>query len=446
MSKIFVTVSIFVVLGGMLSAAGAVSSDTTYCKTAMSKDGMLDKFLRYVRVSSQSQYGSDPSAWAMTPGQVEMSRILEEDARAIGAVVYRSDDSYVYVDVRANVSDDVPVLGISCHLDFTPEAPGDSIVPIVIRNYGGGDILQGNDSKIYFDSPEGAALKDLIGATIVHTDGTTLLGGDDKNGVTIAMCLIETLMGNPEFKHGRVQFVFCPNEDVGMAAERIDKERFNPDILYDLDGGGGADIITENFTARGLDVQFIGHYAHPGDAKAQKLGDALAAASAFIANIPVKYRPENTEGKEGYIHPWNMTSDGNDYTVSTRIRYFDKEEGEEFDRILRADLDSVGKNFPNVEVKVIQDKLQYENVAYNMHPESRAIMERAASETGVDVNFKSERGGTTASMFTAKGLRGGMCIFTGQHAIHSTKEYSVLEEMHDAYRLMLHAIASTSRN
>ena len=133
MSKILVTVSIFVVLGGMLSAAGAVSSDTTYCKTAMSKDRMLDKFLRYVRVSSQSQYGSDPSAWAMTSGQIEMSKILEKDARATGAVVYRSGDSYVYVDVPANVSDDVPVLGISCHLDFTPEAPGDTIVPIVVR-------------------------------------------------------------------------------------------------------------------------------------------------------------------------------------------------------------------------------------------------------------------------------------------------------------------------
>lgn len=425
--------------------AAAFSGSMQAQKPVVSQDVMLDRFLKYVAVNGRSEESATPGEWYVTPGQVKMAQVLEADIKALGADVYRSDDAYVYVTIPSNVRKDVPVMGVSCHLDYTPEAPGDNIRPIVIRNYRGGDIEQSAGHVIKADSPEGQALKGLVGKTIVHTDGSTLLGGDDRNGVTIAVSLIEDLMKNPKLRHGKVLFVFCPNEDIGLSAGRIDKSRFSPDILFDLDGEGPAEITDENFTAKGLDVRFVGHYAHPGDAKAMKLGDALAAASTFIAGIPVKYRPENTEGKEGYIHPWKMTADGNDYTVSTRIRYFDKAEGEEFDRIIRADLDNVRRDFPNVGVDVISDALQYENVAYNMHPASHTVIEKASLRSSVPVKFKSERGGTTAAMFTAKGLRGGMCVFTGQHAIHSTQEYSVLEEMYDAYRLMLAAIAETAR-
>ncbi len=414
-------------------------------KPTVSKDAMLEQFLKYVQVNSQSQYAQNPNDWYVSPGQENMARLLETDIKALGAEVYRSEDSYVYVTIPSNVKGDVPAFGISCHLDYTPEAPGENIIPVVIKNYDGEDIPQDNGKFIRVNSPEGAALKSLKGKTIIHTHGQTLLGGDDKNGVTIAMAIIQDLMKNPQQPHGKLLIVFCPNEDIGMAADRIDKTRFNPDILFDLDGEGGCNITTENFTASLFDVKFKGHYAHPSDAKAKKLGDALAAASTFIANIPVKYRPENTEGKEGYIHPWNMIADGNDYTVTTRIRYFDKAEGEIFDRIIKADLDSVRKNFPNVDTEIVQAKLQYENVAYNMHSSSHKVIETASEKTGVPVKFTSERGGTTASMFTAKGLRGGMCVFTGQHAVHSTQEYSVLEEMYDAYRLMMAAIGETAK-
>ena len=204
-------------------------------------------------------------------------------------------------------------------------------------------------------------------------------------------------------------------------------------------------MLAENFTARSLVVKFVGRYAHPGTAKQQQLGDALAAASSFVAAVPLKYRPENTEGREGYIHPWKVSSEGNDYTVHSRIRYFDKEEGEEFARILADNIEKMKQNFPHVKVEIVQDILQYENVAYNMHPQSHTIIENAAKNAGVKIEFVSVRGGTTASMFTAKGLRGGMCLFTGQHAIHSVHEYSVLEEMYDSYRIMLQVVSLVAR-
>lgn len=407
---------------------------------------MLARFLKYVNIESQSQESDIAGEFPMTEGQIEMAQFLEKEAQVLGAEVYRSEDAYVYINIPSNTREKVPTLGISCHLDFTPEAPGKGIIPIVRRNYQGDDILLGDNRYLRVDSPEGADLKYLNGKTLIHTDGTTLLGGDDKNGCTIVMSLVETLLraGN-KMKHGEIQVVFCPNEDVGLAAERIDTTRFNPDILFDLDGEGASEVLAENFTARSLVVKFVGRYAHPGTAKQQQLGDALAAASSFVAAVPLKYRPENTEGREGYIHPWKVSSEGNDYTVHSRIRYFDKEEGEEFARILADNIEKMKQNFPHVKVEIVQDILQYENVAYNMHPESHTIIENAAKNAGVKIEFVSVRGGTTASMFTAKGLRGGMCLFTGQHAIHSVHEYSVLEEMYDSYRIMLQVVSLVAR-
>ncbi|WP_455584429.1 tripeptide aminopeptidase PepT [Bacteroides sp.] len=412
----------------------------------ITQDEMLARFLKYVKINSQSQEADVAGDFPMTDGQIEMAEYLEEEAKALGADVYRSEDAYVYITIPSNVKEKVPVLGISCHLDFTPEAPGGNITPIVERNYQGGDILLSNGQYLRVDSPEGSDLKNLIGKTIIHTDGTTLLGGDDKNGCAIAMSVVESVLraGN-KAKHGTIQIVFCPNEDVGLSAERIDTTRFNPGILFDLDGEGNSEVLSENFTARSLVLKFIGRYAHPGSAKQQKLGDALAAVSSFVAAVPLKYRPENTEGYEGYIHPWKVSADGNDYTVHSRIRYFDKEEGAEFKRILADNIERIKQDFPNVTVEIVQDILQYENVAYNMHPESHNIIVQAAKKAGVQIDFVKVRGGTTASMFTAKGLRGGMCLFTGQHAIHSVHEYSVLEEMYDSYYMMLHVVSLTAR-
>jgi len=402
------------------------------------KEEMLNTLLKYIAVESGSEETTDGS-YPMTPGQIQMAKLLKADAEALGAKVTMTEWGYVYVDVPSNVKKEVPVLGISCHLDYTPEAPGKGIKPTVITDYKGGDIILADGSVISPSNPDGADLPGLIGKTIIHSDGTTLLGADDKNGCTIVMSLLKTVLGS-KMKHGRIQMAFCPNEDIGMAAEKIDTTYFNPDILFDVDGKGGNEIAASNFSAKGMKIRFIGHEAHASVAKEQKLGDALAAAATFIAAVPVQHRPENTEGREGYIHPWNLTQEGFDYTVTTRIRYFDKEEGKRFEEIIDKALEQIKRDFPNVGIEILSEGLQYENVAYSMHPESRGVLERAAAKSKIEIKFVPERGGTTAAMFSAKGLRGGMNIFSGQHNCHKVHEYACLEEMMDAYILLVSAI------
>lgn len=379
------------------------------------QNSMLETFVRYASVNSQSDMKS-----VSTPGQHTMALMLKADVEDAvknsgvkGVECVLSDKDYLYVSIPSNVRHDCPSMGISCHLDVTPEVVCGDIAPIV-------------DTK--------------DGRTIVRTDGSTLLGADDKCGCTIAMQLIRTVLSERKIKHGRLLFAFCPNEDVGRAAESIDPTQFSPDILFDLDGPGGEVITQSNFTARGLDLKFVGRDAHPGDAKAERLGDAIAAAATFVASVPLEHRPENTEGTQGYIHPWSFEKDSADVVVKTRIRYFDKAEGEKFDRLLKESIAGVARDFPNVKVEVLYDGLQYENVAYTLHPQARELVLRAAERTGKTIRFADERGGTTASMMAAKGLNGGMCVFTGQHEIHSQREYADLQEMEEAYRLMLEII------
>ena len=417
------------------------------------KQEMLDLLLKYITVNSGSV--DKKEGYPMTPGQEEMARLLKRDAEALGAKVVLSEWQYVYIEIPSNLDHDVPTLGISCHLDYNVEAYKSGITweelpdihPIVIQ-YCGGDIEQAPGRYIKVDSSEGKDLPGLIGKTLIHTDGTTILSGDDKNGCAIVMSLIKTLL-QEEVHHGRIQIVFAPNEDIGKAALKIDSLYFNPDILFDVDGQGGSVIMASNFTARGLDVEFTGHEAYPGNAKSLGLGDAFAAYCEYVALTPLIYRPERTEGYEGYIHPYECMeeevedADGNQqkkYTVKSRIRFFDPKEGEEFDRIIKASLKKVAEDHPNVTINVVFDDTQYENVAVTMNPLSYSVLGRAAARTGQEIKFTSVRAGTTAAMFAAKGLSAGMCLFSGQHNDHTPKEYSCLEEMMDAYHLLLYAV------
>lgn len=400
-----------IIARAILLVTMSVCSVVAMAQSAVQRE-MLDTFVKYASINSQSSKTS-----TFTQGQQDMALAIRDDVEqaiktcgAKGVVCIVSPENYVYVTIPSNVKNSCPSLGISCHLDVTPEEKGGDIKPIV-------DTLDGH--------------------TIVRTDGSTLLGADDKCGCTIAMQLIRTALSDRKLKHGVLMFAFCPNEDVGGAADAIDSTVFSPDILFDLDGTGGEVVTNANFTARGLNVKFVGRAAHPGDAKAEKLGDAVAAAATYIASVPLKYRPENTEDEQGYIHPWSFDKKDNDVTVDTRIRYYDKAEGQIFDQIVKDALKRVERDFPNVKVEVLFDGLQYENVSYTLHPQAMTLVQNAAGKIGKQIKFKGERGGTTASMLAAKGLNGGMCVFTGQHEIHSTREYADLQEMEEAYNLML---------
>ena len=417
--------------------------------TRVSKQEMLDLFLKYIAVESGSQEAPE-GEYAMTQGQMEMARMLAADAKACGAEVYMSEWGYVYVDIPSNIGVDVPVLGISAHLDYTPEAPGIGIKPTVIT-YDGGDIQLANGDVISPDSAEGVDLTGLTGKTIIHSSGETLLGGDDKCGLSITMSLLRTIT-QENVMHGRIQIVWAPNEDIGGAAWKIDSEYFHPDILFDVDGGGGNEVAAANFSARKVRVRFFGQDAHPSEAKARHYGDALAAAATYLSSTPLKFRPEHSEGLEGYLHPFLLEqvedSLGNklpDYVVESRLRFFEASQEKAFDKHIEKALAKVKKEFPYVGVEIIVDETQYDNVAKTMHPSSYRVIQRAAARCNQNLHFVAERAGTTASMFAAEGLVGGMCIYSGQHLMHSRHEYACLEEMMDAYELLLHIVDEVAR-
>lgn len=413
--------SILLSLALLIGAALAQGKEPRTRQTV--ENEMIETFCNYARINSQSAYpASGSDEFTMTEGQGLMADALCADIQeavetsgAKGCKLTRSADNYVYFTIPASAGAHVPSIGISCHLDVTPEIEfGDRPITPIVERAGSG--------------------------VIIRADGSTLLGADDKCGCAIAIALIRTVLSDPKIKHGELQFAFCPNEDIGMAADRIDSSLFAPEILFDIDGEDPYQITDSNFTARGYNVLFKGNSVHPADAKAKGLGDPVAAAAVFIASIPLEHRPENSEGREGYIHPWNLTCKDFNALVETRIRYFDKADGELYGQIVNDALAAALAAHPNVKAEIMYDGIQYENVAYTIHPKAHELVKSAAKACGMEVAFAPARGGTTASMFAAKGLKGGMCLFSGQNNAHSLGEYANVNEMLDAYELMLQIV------
>ena len=402
------------------------------------------RFVRYAIISSQSVDTTDMSVFPMTQGQVKISECLENELRLIckdkNVTITRSKDQYVYVKIPSNISGkEVPSLMFMAHLDVTPEAPGQNVNPIVHRNYDGGDIKLSEGVVLSPKSPQGMHLKNCRGKTIITSDGTTLLGADDKAGVTVLVGLIEMIVNSKKIKHGNLYFVFSQNEDIGRAADRFEAKYVDgsPDIVIDVDGNMPDRFSVENFTASMFTYHFYGHDTHPGDGFVNKYGDALTAASYFIGQIdPVKH-PSASKDKQGYIHCYSMTHPTDslgkeiteDYLVKVRLRYFDKNEGDTLRQMLK-DAESLAANaYPFVRIKAGPEMLQYENIAYTMYPGTSDLIIKSAKMNGMTMKPCSERGGTTSAMMAAKGLRGGPCIYSGQQAAHSIYEWVCVEDM-----------------
>lgn len=372
-----------------------------------------------------------------------MAELIEEELRNIGAdndlIVSRSDYQYVYATIPANC-EDVPSIMFMAHMDCTPECVGGEITPIVHRNYNGGDIQLPAGITLSPQMPQGKHLANCVGKTIITSDGSTLLGADDKTGCTILVTLIETILKDKKLKHGDLHFVFSQNEDIGRAADRFEEEYVagQPDIVIDVDGNDPTAFSVENFTAAARTYRFHGKNAHPGNGFYTKYGDALTAASYFIGQLPPETHPSASKGKEGYIHCYSVSPlvdvDADDtqqeYLVKVRLRYFDPLEGKAFRQLLDRAAELTAKAFPYVVTEAEPEVMQYENVAYTMYPGLGDLIIEAAEKEGVKLTPRSERGGTTAAMLAAKGQKGGPCLYSGQQAEHSVYEWTCAEDMY----------------
>ncbi len=404
---------------------------------------IISRFTSYAAINSQSWETEDTTKFPISFGQEDMAELIEEELRNIGAdndlIVSRSDYQYVYATIPANC-EDVPSIMFMAHMDCTPECVGGEITPIVHRNYNGGDIQLPAGITLSPQMPQGKHLANCVGKTIITSDGSTLLGADDKTGCTILVTLIETILKDKKLKHGDLHFVFSQNEDIGRAADRFEEEYVagQPDIVIDVDGNDPTAFSVENFTAAARTYRFHGKNAHPGNGFYTKYGDALTAASYFIGQLPPETHPSASKGKEGYIHCYSVSPlvdvDADDtqqeYLVKVRLRYFDPLEGKAFRQLLDRAAELTAKAFPYVVTEAEPEVMQYENVAYTMYPGLGDLIIEAAEKEGVKLTPRSERGGTTAAMLAAKGQKGGPCLYSGQQAEHSVYEWTCAEDMY----------------
>ena len=408
-------------------------------------DKMLNRFLSYVKIESQSVDDDDMTSFPMTKGQQTIAKLIYDEVKAMNeknVKVTLSNDFYVYIDIPSNTKKHIPSVLFMAHMDVTPEAPGNGIKPIVHQNYNGGDLVLPGGITLSPNSPEGTHLKDLVGKTIVTSDGTTLLGADDKTGCAVLISLVEEIINNPTFEHGRVMVALSQNEDVGKAAMRYDPTMFGdrPDVVIDIDGGDYDSFSIANFTAVAHTYYFKGNDVHPGHAKEGKYADALTAAAYFMGLVPPEIHPSAREGEEGYIHCYSMEHPVNekgdtiktDYIIKLRLRYFDKKEGEYQKQLMSDNLAKVRMAFPNVEISKTVDQLQYENIAYTLPDFLPAMIEKATKDAGMPMKPQAKRGGTTASLIVAKfpeSIPGGSGIYSGQQSAHSCYEWACVEEL-----------------
>lgn len=437
-------------LSTLLSAQGL------YIRDSLVKEMYIRRFMNYARVNSQSTDSEDMSLFPLNPGQRKMAELIEQELLMMAKSnkklqVVRSESEYVYAKLPATTKKKLPSIMLMSHLDVTPEAPGGNIKPIIHRNYQGGDITLPSGIVLSPNMPQGKHLKECIGKTIVTSDGTTLLGADDKTGCTVLMSLIGNLVyGGKSFEHGDLFFVFSQNEDIGRAAEKFEAKYVdgNPDVVIDVDGDDPHSFSVENFTAAIRIYTFHGKSAHPGEGYANKYGDALTAASYFVGQIPPCKHPSASRGKQGYIHCYDVSHPkdstdkviSDDYLVKVRLRYFDKLEGDTLRQMLGKAEKETAKAFPFVKVEASEENLQYENVSYTMYPALPGIIKKAYASFGKKVFPRSERGGTTSAMIAAKGLRGGACLFSGQQAEHSVYEWTCVEDMMDMTKILQNVI------
>lgn len=273
---------------------------------------IISRFTTYAAINTQPWDSYDPTEFPITLDQEKLAELIEEELRNIGAdkdlIVNRSEYQYVYATIPANC-EGVPSMMFMAHMDITPECVGEDITPIVHRNYDGGDILLPAGITLSPQMPQGKHLANCVGKTIITSDGSTLLGADDKTGCTILVTLIETILKDKKLKHGDLHFVFSQNEDIGRAADRFEEEYVagQPDIVIDVDGDDPTAFSVENFTAVGRNYIFHGKNAHPGNGFYNQYGDALTAASYFIGQLPPETHPSASKGKEGYIHCYSVS-------------------------------------------------------------------------------------------------------------------------------------------
>jgi tripeptide aminopeptidase len=408
-----------------------VSSSLSFAHT------VTERFLRYVTIDTQSDPASPtcPS----TEKQKDLGRLLASELKAMGlADAHLDPHGYVYATIPANSEKQVPVICFCSHMDTSPDCSGANVRPQLVKNYRGGDIvLPADPSQVirYADHP---ALAHQIGNDIITTDGTTLLGADNKAGIAEIMDAAHFLLQNPQLKHGTVKILFTPDEEIGRGVDKADLKKLGADFAYTIDGETAGNLEDETFSADGATITIEGVSTHPGFAKG-KMEHAIKIAAAIVDRLPkTTCSPETTEGREGFLHPIGLSGTLEKATLGLIVRDFTDEGLREKEALLERIVKEVMLDFPRSTWR-LDVKQQYRNMkqVIDRHPEIVDHAMEAIRRAGLTPVRTSIRGGTDGSRLSFMGLP---CpnIFAGEHAFHSRLEWVSRQDMEKAVQTIVH--------
>lgn len=401
------------------------------------KDQILERFLRYVKVDTQSEFGVDkiPS----TDKQFVLAKQITEELKKIGmSEVTLDEHCYIMATLPANTDKDIPTVGFVAHIDTSPDFTATGCNPQIWENYDGGDLVINAEENTILSPKEFPALLQFKGQTLITTDGTTLLGADDKAGVTEIVSAMEYLLAHPEIEHGKIRICFTPDEEVGRGADLFDVEKFGAEWAYTMDGSLPGEIEYENFNAAYAALDIQGKIVHPGDAK-DKMVNALYLAADFTKTLPSNEVPEKTEGYEGFYHLLSIEGDVDKASLRYIIRDHDKAKFEAKKMLMTNIVEQFNERHNGRFSLEITD--QYYNMAEKIQPVMHIVelAREAIQNVGLEPITRPIRGGTDGSRLSFMGLP---CpnIFAGGLNFHSRFEYVPLESMELATKTIVEIV------
>ena len=398
---------------------------------------VLDKFLRYVKIDTQSK--EDAETYPSTQKQFDLLNLLVNELKALGLRDVRIDKyGYVMASIPSNVTHKVPAIGFIAHVDTSPSASGENVKPQVIK-YQGGDVILPGDKSIIISISENPELKNNIGNTIITSDGTTLLGADNKAGIAIIMTAVQHLLNNPKIPHGDIKIGFTPDEEVGNGTKYFDLKAFGAEFAYTVDGDTAGELNKETFSANSATITVHGRNIHPGFAK-NIMVNSIRAMADIIVRTPKDMAPETTEGYEPYIHPHVLKGEEEKTTLNFLFRDFNTDGLEKQKKILEKIIEEVKPLHPKTRIE-LAIKESYRNMREGLEKDPRVTdyLWEATKRSGLEPKWIPIRGGTDGSRLTAMGLP---CpnIFTGGKNFHGKTEWASLEGMEKSIETVVNLV------
>jgi tripeptide aminopeptidase len=401
-------------------------------------DKISDRFIRYARIDTQSDEKS--TTCPSTNKQFNLAKVLIEELKEMGITKTELDENgYVYATIPSNIDKKVPTVGFIAHLDTSPDLTAENVRPILVKNYAGKDVILNQENEVVLSPNEFPELLRYVGQDLITTDGTSLLGADDKAGVAEIMQMAQYLTSNPDIKHGTVKIGFTPDEEIGRGADLFNVEKFGADFAYTIDGGGIGELEYENFNAAYAKISVTGKNVHPGEAK-NKMVNASLLVSRLATIFPVKETPRYTEGYEGFYHLMKMEGGVEQASAEIIIRDHDMGKFNKKKSRLLNMVDELNQEYGGDYIQ-LEIKDQYYNMKEKIEPHFHIVetAKKAMEEIGITPIIKPIRGGTDGARLSYMGLP---CpnIFSGGHNFHSRYEFVPVQSMEKATETILKII------